>query len=59
MIFVGATPTAARAWMRDVERTERAIEARLAEAQAQIAHVEAEGRAETRLLAALRTKVQP
>jgi hypothetical protein len=60
MIFIGATPTAARAWLRDVERTETAIEARLAEARAQIAHVEAEERAEVRMQAMLRsTGVRP
>jgi hypothetical protein len=33
MILCGATATAARAFARDVERQERAIEARLAEAR--------------------------
>ncbi len=54
MIFVGATPTAARAWLRDVERGERAVEARLAEAKAQLAYVEAEARAEARMAAIVR-----
>jgi hypothetical protein len=55
MILCGGTATAARAFVRDIERTGRAVEARLAEARAQIAHIEAEERAEVRLQAMLRT----
>jgi hypothetical protein len=59
MLVCGASPAAARAFLRDLERVDRVVEARLAEAQAQIAYTESEERAETRILAALRTKVQP
>lgn len=54
MILCGATATAGRAFARDVERQERAVEARLAEARAQIAYCEEQSAADARLHLRLR-----